>query len=296
MTCKNKFRCLVKAVALVCFCATLLTGRSAVISDVSAIADQTEILYSRGVMVADITLDEICYEKDSDLVLPTASLTKIMTVLLALEKLDSINGEYIFDEDIIEYTDMNNASVVGYLPGERACIGDMLYGAILSSGGDCAMGIARAVAGSEDNFVRFMNERAEELGMENTLFYDSTGLDDRNKSSALDILKLFRKALENEMFYEIITTEEYLTMPTEEHRNGILLKSRVGEGLREYGISDCISGGKTGYTRAAGLCLACFSEVGDHRYVIITLGAGEGENYPKYNFADASVLYRCFVG
>lgn len=251
-----------------------------------------ERLSSHSALMIDLTEDRICYAKNQNERLPIASLTKIMTALTVIEKCDSLDAEYTFNGDIISRMVASHASRAGFEAGETVSVRDLLYGIMLPSGGDAALGAAEYVAGDEEAFVILMNRRAKQLGMKNTHFSDVTGLDDTdNYSTAADMALLFAKALENETFFEIVTADRYLTTATEQHKNGILLESTLNEPMKQYALEGKILGGKTGYTTGAGLCLASYAEVEGHRYILVTLGAGDGSKYPSYHFEDAAILY-----
>ncbi len=251
-----------------------------------------EQLSSHSALMIDLTDERICYAKNQNEKLPIASLTKIMTALTVIEKADSLDAEYTFNEDIISRMEASHASCAGFEAGERVSVRDLLYGIMLPSGGDAALGAAEHIAGDEEAFVILMNRRARQLGMKNTHFSDVTGLDDAdNYSTAADMALLFSKALENDIFFEIVTADRYLTTATEQHKNGILLESTLTEPMKEYALEGKILGGKTGYTTGAGLCLASYAELEGHRYILVTLGAGDGSKYPSYHFEDAAILY-----
>ncbi len=257
-----------------------------------ASSDESQQLSSHSVLMIDLDDGRICYAKNQNERLPIASLTKIMTALTVIERAHDLDAEYTFNEDIINRMTASHASVAGFESEETVSIRDLLYGIMLPSGGDAALGAAEYVAGDEEAFITLMNRRADRLGMKNTHFSDVTGLDDTdNYSTAADMALLFAKALENEVFYEIVTTDRYLTRATEQHKNGILLTSTLTEPMKEYALEGKILGGKTGYTTGAGLCLASYAELEGHRYILVTLGAGDGSKYPSYHFEDAAILY-----
>ncbi len=257
-----------------------------------ASTEGTEQLSSHSALMIDLDGERICYSKNQNERLPIASLTKIMTALTVIERCDSLDDHYTFSGDIISAMTASHASVAGFAAGERVSVRDLLYGIMLPSGGDAALGAAEHIAGDEEAFVILMNRRARQIGMKNTHFSDVTGLDDAdNYSTAADMALLFSKALENEIFFEIVTADRYLTTATEQHKNGILLESTLNEPMKEYSLDGKILGGKTGYTTGAGLCLASYAEVEGHRYILVTLGAGDGSKYPSYHFEDAAILY-----
>ncbi len=263
-----------------------------IVSSSSAAAYDEDGLSSHCAVMVDLTEGRVCYEKNPNERVPVASLTKIMTALVAIEELDSLDMEYTFTESIVQRMEESHASVAGFTAGERVPARDMLYGVMLPSGGDAAVGIAELTSGDEASYIRLMNRKAWHIGMKNTHFSDVTGLDDTdNYSTAADMALLFATALENETFTEIVTQGQYLTKATEQHPNGILLTSTLSEPIKEYCLDSKIIGGKTGYTTGAGLCLATFAESEGHRYILITLGAGDGNKYPSYHFEDAAVLY-----
>lgn len=253
-------------------------------------------LYSKNVIMINATKDQICCEKNSLDIVPIASLTKIMTTLVAIETLNSLDEQFTFTSEIVRKMDEEHASVADFAVGECVSARDMLYGIMLPSGGDAALGIACLISGSEENYVSLMNTRAEEAGLRNTHFSNVTGLDGKdNYSTAADIAVLMCEALENDEFRNIASTEEYLTAATPQHPDGILLKSTLSGTLSDYSLSDIVSGGKTGFTPDAGQCLASFANFAGDDYILVTLGAGEGTNSPKYSFADAGALYGEFL-
>lgn len=259
---------------------------------IPAFADGDEKLSSHCAVMIELGTDRVCYEKNADEKVPVASLTKIMTALVAIENLDSLEREFVFTEEIIERLRSSNSSMAGFCAQESVTAFDMLYGLMLPSGGEAAVGLAYLTAGSEEGFLEAMNDRAFELGMYNTRFSDVSGLDDAHSySTAADMARLFGKALENPLFKSIVTTQSYLTRPTMQHPNGILLESTLSENIENYSLGDKVLGGKTGYTTGAGLCLATYAEVEGQSYILITLGAGDGSKYPSYHFEDAAVLY-----
>ena len=273
---------------------TAVTGCAVTDDSVPVMTEAAEdrFLSSRAAVMTDLTVNKVCYEKNSRLRLPVASLTKMMTTLVAIETEGFFEREFVFTDDIIHRMKDANASVAGFLPGESAGAWDLLYGIMLPSGGDAALAAAILVSGSEEAFTERMNERALELGMKDTHFSDATGLDDHGSySTAADMSLLFAAALENDIFSEIITAQEYMTSATPQHKNGILFRSTLSDSVKEYSLEGKILGGKTGYTEGAGLCLATYAELEGHKYILVTLGAGDGSKYPSYHFEDAAVLY-----
>ena len=138
-----------------------------------------------------------------------------------------------------------------------------------------------------------MNAKAAELGCENTHFVNSTGLHDINhRTTAKDILTILRYALKNDLFRTIFTTDSYTTGETNMRSEGVSFKSTVGRAFTNGGFEiGNIIGGKTGYTIEAKLCLATLAKTPIAEYILITLGAGDGDNSTAYHVMDAVKIY-----
>ena len=250
-------------------------------------------IYSTNVIMIDADSGKLIFEMDSSEEVAPASLTKIMTAIVAIENIGDLDEEFTFDSETIDYLRSENASVAGFAEGETVTARDLLYAALLPSGGDGAIGLAVLVGGSIDNFVDMMNGKAAELGLRHTHFVNPTGLDaDGQYSSAYDICALFRYALANKDFMSIESSYFYTSTETDEHPDGIEMESTVYAGITNNDISaDYIIGGKTGYTGNARLCLATYAEYEGKHYILVTMGAGEGSNKPQYNFFDMDTIY-----
>jgi len=247
------------------------------------------------------TGNTICY-KNPDAELPPASLTKAMTVLVALENVDP-NMTVRVTGNSAEYLASQNASVADLKPGQTVTILDLCYAAMLPSGGDAAMELAEHVSGSEQAFVQLMNKKAEELGMTGTTFRNVTGLDHpEHISTAEDLMIMLKYALQNPDFYDVFTTDSY-TIPADSiYPEGLTVKSTVFKkqaSLTKNKFKDgaTLLGGKSGYTPNARLCLATLVDVNGTEYITVTLGAGDA-NYNPYEYAmiDTIKLINSYVG
>ena len=139
-----------------------------------------------------------------------ASLTKIMTAIIAIEALDDFDETVTVSPALLKSLAEKNASVAGFLPGEQVCVRDLLYGTLLPSGADAAVTLACRVSGSEEAFVKLMNEKARSLGMTHTHFTNATGLHNDSHVTTLDDLALLLEyALDNGVFYRIFTAHQY---------------------------------------------------------------------------------------
>jgi len=164
---------------------------------------------------------------------------------------------------------------------------------MLPSGAECCKGIADYISGSEGDFVKLMNKKAQELGMKNTNFVNTTGFHDRNHyTTVMDLSILLEYALKNELFKQIFTSSNHFTSATNYHPEGVNLISTLYKNANDLFVLDGeVLGGKTGYTDEAGLCLASIAVVKGKNYLLITTGA-KGNSYSKqYNIEDALMAY-----
>ena len=215
------------------------------------------------------------YEKNSNSRTYPASLTKIMTTIVALEHIENLSDIAPVDIDTYQVMVAKNSSMAGFYGKEAVTYRDLLYGTMLPSGGEAANSLAIHVAGSIESSVELMNEKALELGMENTHFTNVEGLDDdKQYTSAQDMAKLLDYALENGDFRAIFTKKEFVTTKTLDHPNGIILKSTVLtklEGIHQDEFE--IIGGKSGTTSKAGQCWATLGIKNNQEYICIVMGA-----------------------
>lgn len=251
-------------------------------------------LISPNAILLEADSGEVLAEKNADTQIYPASMTKMMTVLLAIEAEPDLDRQVTVPEDIFPALKQEGASMAGFKSGEVVTIRDLLYGALLPSGAECCETLARLVSGTETDFVALMNRKAAELGMTSTHFCNPTGLHDpEHVSTVRDISVLLREAVRNEMFRKILTTECYTIQPTNLHPEGFtvtstLLKELNGDEIR----NGKILGGKTGYTSEAGLCLASIAEVKGKTYLLVTAGALGSHETEPYHIEDAVKTYR----
>lgn len=255
-------------------------------------------LYSESAVLLDLDTGKIAAQKKSQEKIYPASLTKMMTVLLVLENGEDLDKQVRLSEDIFPELYEEGASMAGFLPGEHATVRDLLYGAMLPSGGECCKALAKEVAGSEEKFADLMNEKAEELGMKHTYFVNSTGLQDKKHyTTAKDLARLLEYAWDNGDFRAIFTKKSYTVPPTDGHPEGFTFYSLMFQEMEQSGItSDYILGGKTGYTSDAGLCLASVGTVGDKTYALVTAKADGSHDTQPYHILDAVSVFQKLNG
>ena len=230
-----------------------------------------------------------------------ASMTKIMTVIVAIENLDDLDQEITLTQEMFQGLYEQDATQAGFQPGETVRAIDLLYGAMLPSGAECCIALADTVGGSRDGFVELMNKKAQRIGMNGTHFCDTTGLHDPDHYSTVrDIAVLLRYALRNDTFREIIESPRHSTGVTNIHPSGITYYSTMFKNLSDPSVTGGkILGGKTGYTSEAGNTLVTAAEKNGTTYITVTMKAVDLAvastdstalfNYGYQNFTKAQV-------
>lgn len=215
-------------------------------------------LYAQAAVLIDAGSGEVLLDKNASERMYPASTTKIMTLLLGLER----GG---FDEMVTTPSSAGqvpgDSSRMPVAPGERLRYKDLLYGLMIRSGNDAANAIATLTAGSVDAFVERMNEKAQELGLSGTHYDNPHGYQSQTHyTTAEDMATLTRYALQNEQFREVFTTHTY-EVPATSARAARTLRCSylIFDADSEYYDPDAV-GGKTGYTSAAGYCFVCAAE------------------------------------
>ncbi|GAA0085849.1 D-alanyl-D-alanine carboxypeptidase [Clostridium sp. CTA-7] len=250
-------------------------------------------LYSSNAILISLDDDKILLDKSEDEKIYPASLTKIMTAIVAIENLNDLNKKIYLSEKMFNELSSEGASMAGFLPNERVEAIDLIYGVLLPSGAESCIGLAEAISGSEKKYVKLMNEKARVLDMNNTNFTNSTGLHNRNHYSTVsDIAKLLEYALQNDIFREIYTSKSHATKATNLHPEGIIFESTMFKKINvEYLENGRIEGGKTGYTEEAKLCLASLANIDGKEYILVTANAEGGPETNQYNILDAFNIY-----
>ncbi len=254
---------------------------------VTAFADGISISAKSAILVERST-GRVLFEYEADKQMPPASITKIMTLLLVMEAIES--GKLNFETEVTasEHACSMGGSQIWLEPGEVFTVHELLKAAAIASANDACVALAEAVSGSEEAFVELMNQRAAELGMENTVFKNSTGLDaEGHVSTAKDIAKMSAALLSHEKI------KEYSTVWMDSLRNGETELTNTNKLVRFY--KGC-TGLKTGSTDEAGCCLAASAERGGMELVSVTLGSpntderfAAGRKLLDYGFANFAV-------
>ncbi len=234
---------------------------------ISIKALQIDNLYSSNVLVYDVDEDKTIYEKNSSNSSSIASLTKIMTAIISLEKIEDVNKKIEITYEMLDEVpwDAATAHLNAY---DTVSYKDLIYALMLPSGADAAYSLAIDLYESEEKFVDKMNEKAKELEMSNTKYVDPVGYYEGNKSNTKDLLLLIKYALKNNTFKEAFESSYYKTTNNLEFQSTL---SSYGKRLNKS--FNYVLGSKTGYTDEAGLCLITLSKINDEELITISLDA-----------------------
>jgi D-alanyl-D-alanine carboxypeptidase len=235
---------------------------------------------AKSILLMDKDTSFVLFAKNQNVKRPIASLAKIMTALVVLEKKKlsevAIVGEEIYKLDPEE-------SRMNLEVGERITVENLLYGLLVSSAGDAAVVLARAVAGSERKFVELMNKKAKDLGLKNTVFADSRGFSPKNQSTAFEIAILTSYILRNTTISNIVKTKEVALYSVDgRFKHDLKTTNKL---LTESNLP--ITGFKTGYTEKAGESLVATAEKDNHTIIAVVLNSSD-------RFAESEKLLEWF--
>ncbi len=228
-------------------------------------------LNAHSAILVDAETGQVLYEENADEELPPASLTKIMTMLLAMEAVDA--GEISLEDTVTisqSASDMGGSQI--FLDaGHVLTVEELLKAVTIASANDATYALSEAIGGTYSSFVEMMNERAEELGMENTNFTNSTGLPDENLyTTARDVAKMSREVIKYPEIREWGQTwVEYIEVPGRE-----IMLANLNLLVRDYPGMDGI---KTGRTQEAGYCLSASAEREGARLISVVMNADSDE-------------------
>ena len=246
-------------------------------------------------VLVDVTEGRIVAQKAPDTRSYPASIAKIMTLLVSVEHIEDLEDTFEVTYAITDPGYLQGASMAGFKNKEQVTMRDLLYGCILPSGADATAALAHVVAGSEEAFADLMNQKAEELGLENTHFSNASGLHQGDfYTTPKDMALILMAAMENDTCRMVLCTDEYRTNKTPQNPDGLQLYSTLFS--RMYGDEPegaTVIGGKTGYTYEAKHTMASYAEGEDgHDYVIVTMA---GSNNYKATYDHINILSR-YVG
>ena len=236
-----------------------------------------EIISSNAILVDEST-DTIVASKGAKERISPASMTKVLTVLVAAELLteEQLEDTFVMTREITDYGYINDCSSVGFLEGEEIPVRDLFYGTILPSGSDAAVGLATYVAGSHEAFVELMNKKLEELELaESSHMTNCVGIYDENHySTVYDMAVIMKAAMQNEWCKEVLSEHNYTTQETVQHPEGINISNWFLRRIEDKETGGEVLCAKTGYVRQSKSCAVSYGTFENGKsYICVTAGS-----------------------
>ena len=265
----------------------------------ASITDATKTLdlelYSENALLIDLESNTVLVQKNADARIYPASMTKVMTVLVAAEHIENWDETFTMTQSIIDPLFLADASMAGFVHGEEVSMTELLYGAVLPSGAEATEALAIVTAGSEEAFAALMNEKAQALGLKDTHFVDASGLHDENHYTTLsDMAIIMQAALDNPHCREVLTSVNHTSPATMQNPEGVAMTNRFLYRIRPQQTGNVdIQAAKTGYTAQAMNCCVSYGIMENGRAAIcVTAHAWTGD----YCIADHLALYGTYCG
>lgn len=243
----------------------------------STISPGDEIISERSIII-DLESGDILMQKGYKDRISPASMTKVLTVLVAAEHLtdSQLNDKFTITPEITYYAYKNDCSCVGFLDEESVTVRDMLFGTVLPSGADAAVGLATYIAGSHEAFVDMMNEKIDELGLSGSShFTNCVGLyDDNHYSTVYDMAIIMEAAIDNDLAREALSAHKYTTSSTPEHPDGIEISNWFLRRIEDKDTGGEVICAKTGFVVQSKNCAVSFGkDSSGNEYVVCTQGS-----------------------
>lgn len=215
---------------------------------------------SQYAVIIDESTNRIVAQKNADTVISPASMTKILTVLVAAEHVENLEDTVEITLDITDYVYIHDCSAVGFSVGEQVPVRDLFYGTVLPSGADAALALASYVAGSQEAFADMMNEKLKELGISDTAhFTNCIGLyDGEHYCTVYDMAMILKAAVENDFCREVLSARQYTTAATAEHPEGISISNWFLRRIEDKDTGGEVVCAKTGFVNQSGSCAASY--------------------------------------
>ncbi len=252
--------------------ATPPSGSYSAVATDSTTSVPGEVVSSYAILV-DTQSGEIIAQRNAKTIINPASMTKVLTVLVAAEHVTDLDDTFTITQEITDYSYRNDCSVVGWEVGEVVTVRDLFFGTVLPSGGDAAVALAEYVAGSQEAFVELMNAKLEELGLSSTAhFTNCVGLYDENHyCTVYDMAMILQAALDNPICREALSAKKYTTTFTEQHPEGLLISNWFLRRIEDKDAGGFVLAGKTGYVVESGSCAAsCALDGEENEYICVT--------------------------
>lgn len=243
----------------------------------TAMALKPEVNANFAILV-DADAGLVVVEKNGSAKMYPASMTKVMTLLVACEHITDLSEKLEITQDIVDYVKKEGASNCGFKAGEQVTMLDLLYGLILPSGADAALALVRRIAGSEEQFVALMNQKAQQLGISATThFTNCTGLyNDNHYSTAEDMAIIMRAAAQNSVAATILTTRSYTTQANNKRTTGLSFSNLFLKRIDTQTTGGQVNFAKTGYVAKAGNCAVSYFTAASGRHYICVTGKTSG--------------------
>ena len=226
-------------------------------------------------VVFDLDQGTILGEKNSSASMNPASMTKVMTLLVAVENLPDLEKKITITQDIVDYVKARGASNCGFVAGEQVRVKDLLYGVILPSGADAVLALAKEIAGSEAGFVALMNKKAQDLGLSSDCkFQNATGLyHSTHHMNVKDIGEIMAAAMRNSIAREVLSTENYQIPATNKHENGIKLTNLFVQRIKGQDTGGAsVTMAKTGFVRQSMFCAVSSGKGANGKNLLVVTG------------------------
>ncbi len=264
------------------------------VSDNSTVTLSSSKIYSGNIIMVDRSTGKAVCEYGADTKIFPASMTKLMTVIVACELIEDMNDTFTFTNELL-YTIESGATQAYFIAGNPVPMKDLIYGVILPSGADACLGLAVSLAGSEESFVDLMNQKAAELGCTGTHFMNVSGLHhEEHYSTVRDIATIMAYAMENPFLRKVISARSYKTIAPVDRADGTLYCNWLSGSSAYSSANATMFGAKSGYTEKAGRCLASISRTADGKeYIIVSAGAFSNDQKMGSEQSFADVKYLC---
>lgn len=231
--------------------------------------------------------NKILMKKNENEETQIASLTKIMTIIVAIENITDFDEKVTITKDMVNNIEWDVAKI-GLKSGDIVTYNDLLYGAMLPSAADCVNALAISISGNYKDFIKLMNNKVKELKLKHTHFENVVGLYSKdNYSSAYDVAEILKYSLKNQKFKQIFEAKEYVLTNAKKINSTLkTYNKKVGKDI------SYITGAKTGYIKLAGNCLASTATIDNVNYLLVTLNAYSNKKSP--HILDATSTYKYF--
>ncbi len=244
----------------------------------STISIGEDVISSYGILI-DLSDNTILAQRAAQTRINPASMTKILTVLVAAEHVENLDDTFQITLEITDYGYVNDCSSAGFEKDEVVTVRDLFYGTVLPSGADAAVALATYVAGDQDTFVEMMNEKLSQLGLSETAHMTNcVGIyDQEHYCTVYDMAMILEAAIDNDLCREVLSAHTYTTSQTEQHPDGITISNWFLRKIEDKDTGGEVVCAKTGYVHQSGNCAASYGvDLAGKEYICVTADANSG--------------------